>query len=299
MMLSAPQPQSATAPMQSTPAIVDARCRTPAEVAVWRAVDRLLQRGRTSIGSRELADAAGVSRRALSARRCPRTGALLPGILERLVQLGLLQIVGSQRVGNFPQPRPIFAIDYAALAAATYHLFTRPLTPDTPFVFFVVCLPLKPHTSHLSPATSHLPPITRLLTPDTPFVFFASFVPFVVCLLALKPAPPPPLPARRVNIPLPRIPNIAHPSLTILAIIIRSGHAAVCIGQCVDRVVRACTVRCCKGNHGGIPQRRVGYEGQSQRLHPPSVARRSSGNTPNIHQGGCSCVRLIIGCVRS
>ena len=132
MMSFAHQPQSTAIPIQHTPAIVDARCRTPAEVAVWRAIDRLLQSGRTSIGSRELATAAGVSRRALSARRCPRTGALLPGILERLVQLGLLQIVGYQRVGNFPQPRPIFAIDHAALAAASGEQGSAPPAPPAP-----------------------------------------------------------------------------------------------------------------------------------------------------------------------
>lgn len=75
-------------------------------IATWTAIHWLIvlwsANGRQDFGVREIAAEAGVGRNEL-------TGPT--GYIQRLVDRGLLSIVGSRRIPGMPHPRPIYAID--------------------------------------------------------------------------------------------------------------------------------------------------------------------------------------------
>jgi hypothetical protein len=126
--------------VQNTPLIVDELCDDPLEVAAWRALDWLLTvfPDRRGFGSREIAERAHLNRKALTRRGDN------PGLIDRLVQKGLIDIVGYEMVG-FPNPRPIFSIDHRKL-----HQASLDAAPRTLLRFRVTEPPPPPHPDQMT-----------------------------------------------------------------------------------------------------------------------------------------------------
>lgn len=95
----------------TVPLVVRLRCgRHKGLVATWTAIHWLIvlyaASGRCAFGMREIAQEAGVGRNELAGST---------GHIQRLVDLGLLSIVGYEPVPGVKQPRPIYYVDLAEL----------------------------------------------------------------------------------------------------------------------------------------------------------------------------------------
>ncbi|NCC35309.1 MAG: hypothetical protein EOM24_25350, partial [Chloroflexia bacterium] len=86
-------------------------------IATWTAIHWLIVfyagKGRCALGVRQIAEQASVGRNEL-------TGPT--GYLQRLVDLGLIQIVGYEHIPGFKAPRPIYAVDLADLERKSINL---------------------------------------------------------------------------------------------------------------------------------------------------------------------------------
>ncbi len=91
----------------SLPLVVYERCDGhKGLLATWMAIHWLIvlhaASGRRAFGMREIASRARVGRNELAGRR---------GYIQRLVDLGLLRIVGHQRIPGLAEPRPVYHLD--------------------------------------------------------------------------------------------------------------------------------------------------------------------------------------------
>jgi len=100
------------------PLVVRLSCgRHKGLIATWTAIHWLIvlyaASGRCAFGMREIAQEAGVGRNELAGPK---------GYIQRLVDLGLLRIVGYEPVPGVKEPRPIYHIDLADLERASLEL---------------------------------------------------------------------------------------------------------------------------------------------------------------------------------
>lgn len=102
----------------TVPLVVRLRCgRHKGLVATWTAIHWLIvlyaASGRCAFGMREIAQEAGVGRNELAGSK---------GLIQRLVDLGLLSIVGYEPVPGVKQARPIYYVDLAELERQSLEL---------------------------------------------------------------------------------------------------------------------------------------------------------------------------------
>lgn len=102
----------------TVPLVVRLSCgRHKGLIATWTAIHWLIvlyaASGRCAFGMREIAQEAGVGRNELAGPK---------GYIQRLVDLGLLRIVGYEPVPGVKEPRPIYHVDLAELERASLEL---------------------------------------------------------------------------------------------------------------------------------------------------------------------------------
>lgn len=102
----------------TVPLVVRARCkRHKGLIATWTAIHWLIvlhaASGRAHFGMREIAEEAGVGRNELAGPT---------GYIQRLVDLGLIRIVGSKAFRGLREPRPVYHIDLVELERLSLEL---------------------------------------------------------------------------------------------------------------------------------------------------------------------------------